>query len=163
MGNDPVSQFINILLLVLGLNRPYPAVSIENIRIIQTPKQVVAEYQAENLVNAAVIQVIRGGNTVWIEARVVTFSGKKKVYLSTVQTTLSYAGGVWTSDLPGRWNNPEEMARALADQRITLCTNAPSGNADYQTVIEYSIGAPGFTDLRTLWGNQPVVRIKFRR
>ncbi len=137
---------LKVILIVLGLAKPYPDVNIKNIDVLQTPAGIVCTFTAHNIYNPKVNRLIEEKIPLIVEYRVMTYLHKKSVF-STNYT-------VFLDSLPY-----SEHFILIGKQVILPKHLAHSGH--FLTRIKLYLSTPNYEDLRALWGNQPIVEVNY--
>jgi hypothetical protein len=159
-----IGNSIKVILAVLGIISAYPDVRIDNLFVYKdfTDKsQVKSQFNASDLINSSVRDIIESGIDVNIIYQITTSVKKHTIYQGAYTNRISYREKRYHVNYTGNYSF-DILTNSIAVNELVILTNAGKYWKDLiQTDIEVLINCDATPEMINLWGNKPKVTITY--
>ncbi len=160
-----LTDFVKIILVVLGFVSYYPEVKVENVFVYKDFKdseKVRTQIKFKDLLNPSFIEMIKSGNRIELIFFIATYDGKKLVYQDKVIKSVSYENNLFFVD--GLKLKNEKL---LIDWISVVDFVILTGKSKYiskmlDTHIDLKCSSDLNVELASLWGNKPRIIITYK-
>ncbi|MCX7821164.1 MAG: hypothetical protein N2258_05750 [Brevinematales bacterium] len=159
-----IKNFFRVILVVLGIINYYPDVEVENVFVYKdfNDKELIrSQIKFKNLLNSAMMEVIKSGNRLEISCIIKSYYENKLVFSDKITKNISYESNVYYLD-----NKKFHTEESIIDwisvfDFVILKEKSKFVSKTIETQIEIYCSSDLNVDIMALWGNKPKIIISY--
>ncbi|MGC8764794.1 MAG: hypothetical protein ACP5QT_02785 [Brevinematia bacterium] len=159
-----LSEFIKIILVVLGIISYNPKVNIDNIYVYRdfaNPENIRAQIKFSNLLNSSITEIIKSGVEVEFICFVKTRCNKEIVFSDKSIKRINYQKDFFVANKI-KFDDEKKLEQWLSIFDFVVLSNANNLiSRPLETEIDVFCRSELNVDLMKLWGNRPKILITY--
>ena len=165
---DIIDQFLQtagLILSVIGISSPYPAIEIRDIDVYQKNKLVTIDFYAADLLNNNLKTLLDSGVLMIINLEGSTVQNGKVLYGVHYRKTLAYSSTYkyYKIEGSGRFSSYTDLTNQNGYFSFVCMTNQPDYKGkNFETTLSLTITSEEYPAIGQLWGNKPRIKVKFK-